>query len=62
LEQSFKVADHLLNKGLTKMYQNPSAKEEGQTIVEEKIVKLSGDIEIKKYLKGKFLCKDEFAK
>ena len=47
------LADHLLIKSLTKMDQNPSTKEEGQTIVGKKIVKLSGDIEIKKYLKGK---------
>jgi hypothetical protein len=44
------------------MAQNPSAKEEGQTIVEEKVVKFNGDICIKKYLKGKFLGKGGFAK
>ena len=51
-----------LNKNLTKMAQNTGAKEEGQTIVEEKVVKFNGDICIKKYLKGKFLGKGGFAK
>lgn len=40
----------------------PVTKEEGQTIVEEKVVKFNGDICIKKYLKGKFLGKGGFAK
>ena len=44
------------------MAQNSNAKEEGQTIVEEKVVKFNGDICIKKYLKGKFLGKGGFAK
>lgn len=40
----------------------PAAKDEGQIIVEEKVVKFNGDICIKKYLKGKFLGKGGFAK
>jgi polo-like kinase 1 len=35
---------------------------ENQQIVEEKIIKVTGDIQIRKYLKGKFLGKGGFAK
>jgi polo-like kinase 1 len=48
------------------MSQNPTRLStrdgEGQTIVEEKIVKFNGDIVVKKYLKGRFLGKGGFAK
>ena len=35
---------------------------ENQTIIEEKIVKVTGDIQIRKYIKGKLLGKGGFAK
>ena len=35
---------------------------ENQTIVEEKIVKVTGDIQIRKYIKGRLLGKGGFAK
>lgn len=35
---------------------------ENQQIIEEKIIKVTGDIQIRKYLKGKFLGKGGFAK
>ena len=35
---------------------------ENQTIIEEKIVKVTGDIQIRKYIKGRLLGKGGFAK
>ena len=35
---------------------------ENQTIIEEKIVNVTGDIQIRKYIKGRLLCKGGFAK
>ena len=35
---------------------------EGQTVVEEKVVKVTGDIQIKKYNKGRLLGKGGFAR
>jgi len=35
---------------------------DSQTIVEEKIVKVTGDVQIRKYLKGRLLGKGGFAK
>lgn len=41
---------------------NPEVSTENQQIIEEKIIKVTGDIQIRKYLKGKFLGKGGFAK
>lgn len=41
---------------------NPEVNSENQQIIEEKIIKVTGDIQIRKYLKGKFLGKGGFAK
>jgi polo-like kinase 1 len=35
---------------------------EAQTIIEEKIVKVTGDVQIRKYIKGRLLGKGGFAK
>jgi polo-like kinase 1 len=50
-----------MNSGADKEKQGELTSE-NQTIVEEKIVKVTGDIQIRKYIKGRLLGKGGFAK